>query len=281
MSIPKKVAALHDIAGFGRSSLTVVIPVLSALGHQACPVPTAVLSTITGFYEGYKMLDLTGLLPGYLNHWKAERFSFDCIYTGFLASAAQCDIAMNFIDTFKAPLTVVDPVFADSGKLYSCYDENIIKSMGLLIKKADVITPNLTEAAYLIPDDHSHRSAVYLAGRLSEISAETVIITGVPTSHSTVSIIIYKRETNETFRIDNPRIPVNYPGTGDLFASVLTGQMLCGSSVEESAAKAADFVYACIEAAFKLQIPAREGVPLEIMLSRLYENNRLGITKLP
>lgn len=279
MSVPKKVAAMHDIAGFGRSSLTVVIPTLSALGHQACPIPTAVLSTITGFYEGYELIDLTDSLPAYLAHWEKEAVSFDCIYTGFLASARQCSIADSFIDKFRAPLTVVDPVFADEGKLYSCYDKKIISSMLELIKRADIITPNLTEAAYLLGCDMSSCCADEWARRLSAISGSDVVITGIPDDDN-LSVIVYKAKTGETFKLSHPHIGINYPGTGDLFASVLTGRILSGFSLQDAASFAADFTYHSIKRAFELHIPVREGVPLEVMLSRLFEDNRLDIIRL-
>lgn len=266
--VPKKVAAMHDIAGFGRSSLTVVIPVISALGHQVCPVPTAVLSTITGFYEGYELIDLTDYMPSYLAHWEREKFSFDCIYTGFIASAEGCGVVEDFIKDADAPLKVIDPVFADNGKLYGCYDEKMVEKMRGLIKHADVITPNITEAAYLLHDTYKSGCEADWAKRLSELCGCEVVITGI-LSGDNVESVLYKPSTEELFRVKNPHIRVNYPGTGDLFASVLTGKKLCGVSTEESVSTAADFVYCCIEGAARLGIPARDGVPLELMLPRL------------
>ena len=126
---PKKVAAIHDIAGFGRSSLTVVMPTLSVMGHQTCPAPTAVLSSITGFYEGYEMVDMTDFLSACFAHWKKENCEFDCIYTGFIGSAEGVRVAREFAEETKAPLLVVDPVFADDGELFSSCTEALVERM--------------------------------------------------------------------------------------------------------------------------------------------------------
>lgn len=278
----KKVAAIHDIAGFGRSSLTVVIPVMSVMGHQTCPVPTAVLSTITGFYEGFEMHDLTFFLPKYLAHWEKENLKFDCIYTGFLGSARQAEIAGDFIDRFNASLNVVDPVFADGGEIYSCFDKEIIGAMAKLCKKADIITPNVTEAAFLLGGEKpimSVKEAALAAKRLCGGNT-SVIITSVPDGDS-VAIVVYNRESGSICKISNPFIShAHYPGTGDLFTSVLTGALLSGGSMEECASKAADFVFASIKTAYENAVPVREGVPLELMLPRLFENHSLEIKKL-
>jgi len=280
MEIPKKVAAIHDIAGFGRSSLTVVIPTMSIMGHQTCPVPTAVLSTITGFYEGYELHDLTDILPSYLNHWEKENFKFDCIYSGFLGSKAQAYITEQFIDKAKAPLVVVDPVFADDGELYACFKEDIVGAMLSLIKKAHIITPNITEAGFLLGEPnkkHDINTAKEFAKKLSDLGPESVIITGVPLSKTSVSIIIYKKSEDLYLKIDNPYVHAHYPGTGDLFTSVLTGSLLKGVSLPESAAKAADFVFMSIKTAYESNVPVREGVPLEMLLPRLLQKHMLKI----
>lgn len=284
MPIPKKVAAIHDIAGFGRSSLTVVIPVMSVMGHQTCPVPTAVLSSITGFYEGYEMLDLSSYLPAYLSHWEREGFHFDCVYSGFLGSAAQADIACGFIERLSVPLVVVDPVFADDGKLYSCFDESIIGAMRTLVKKADIITPNATEAAFLLGEKAAPpntKSALLCARELSAMGPASVIITSVPDTDNKISVVVYDAGSGEGYKISNPYLRhAHYPGTGDLFTSVLTGHILNGNTALESASRAAKFVFMSIERACENNVPRKEGVPLELMLSHLTENNGLEIERL-
>ena len=282
--IPKKIAAIHDIAGFGRSSLTVVIPVMSVLGHQTCPVPTAVLSTITGFYEDYMMIDMSSFMPGYLAHWEKENLSFDCIYSGFLGSASQADITSEFIERLKAPLNVIDPVFADDGKLYSCFDTKIVSAMKKLSEKADIITPNATEASMMLGESappETEKEAIKYAESLSKLGPSYVIITSVPSAQDKICVVVYDKKHNKAFKISNPYIHhARYPGTGDLFTSVLTGHILNGHSVEESASKAADFVFISVKTACMSGVPVCEGVPLELMLPRLLENRGLDITEI-
>ena len=147
-----KVAAVHDISCFGRCSLTVIIPVLSAMGIQVCPLPTAVLSTHLGGFKELAFCDFTGYMPAFFHHWKKEGIAFNGIYSGFLASEEQIDIVQQFIDEFSPnqPLVVVDPVMGDEGKLYSIYTPQMQEQMKRLVRKADIITPNYTEACFLL-----------------------------------------------------------------------------------------------------------------------------------
>ncbi len=151
MSEPiKKVAAIHDLSGFGRGSLTAIIPTLSAMGVQVCPLPTAVLSNHTGF-DSFSYVDLTDSMADYISEWKKLNLKFDCIYSGYLGSYDQVEIVGNFIDEFRNDntLVVVDPVMADDGTLYSTFDFDFVEYMNGLVCKADIITPNFTEAAWL------------------------------------------------------------------------------------------------------------------------------------
>jgi len=280
----KKIAAIHDIAGFGRSSLTVVLPTLAAMGHQVCPVPTAVLSTITGFFEGYTLHDLSSQLDDYLKHWQKENLHIDCVYSGFLGSPSQADIACNFIDKLNPSLVVVDPVFADEGKLYACFDDKITQAMRKLIGKAHIITPNGSEAGFLLGEDKSPdtpQKAGEYAKRLSEMGPQFTVITSVPSGMGKISIVIYDKKENKTYKIENPFLShAHYPGTGDLFTSVLTGQVLSGDSVTKSASKAADFVFASIKNAVDNNLPVREGVAFEPMLPRLFTEHLLDIEEI-
>ncbi len=151
-NIVKKVAAIHDLSGFGRSSLTSIIPILSSMKVQVCPVPTAVLSSHTGGFEGYSFLDLTDYMEQHIAHWKSLNLEFDCIYSGFLGSPKQMKIVADFIDFFghKNNLTVVDPVLGDNGKLYGTMNNEMVEEMKKLISKADIITPNFTEVTFLL-----------------------------------------------------------------------------------------------------------------------------------
>lgn len=266
----KKVAAIHDIAGFGRSSLTVVLPTLSVLGHQACPAPTAVLSSITGFYTGYAMEDMTGFLERCFQHWKKENCQFDCIYTGFIGSAAGVEVTKQFIEETAAPLVVVDPVFADDGKCYDCFDETMVRAMEGLVAKADVITPNLTEACFLTGEkmEPGLACAIRCMEALVEKSGGSVVITGVPCD-KTVAILVYDKKERALYKIENPYLHTHYPGTGDLFTSVLCGALLSGERLTDAAGKAADFVFTAIRTAKEEGVPVREGVPMELLVPRL------------
>ncbi len=277
----KKVAAIHDIAGFGRSSLTVVLPTLSVLGHQACPAPTAVLSSITGFYTAYAMEDMTGFLARCFRHWKKENCRFDCIYTGFIGSAKGVEITKQFIEETAAPLVVVDPVFADDGKCYDCFDETMVQAMERLAEKADVITPNLTEACFLTGErmEKSLACAMRCMEVLVKKTRGSVVITGVPCD-KTVAILVYDRSENALYKIENPYLHTHYPGTGDLFTSVLCGALLSGQGLPDAAGKAADFVFTAIRTAKEEGVPVREGVPMELLVPRLLESHSLPVVRL-
>ena len=147
----KRVAAIHDLSGFGRASLTVVIPILSTMGVQVCPLPTAVLSTHSKF-EDFHFIDLTGEMSDYIRHWKQLGISFDAVYSGFLGSPRQIDIVTDFIDHFSQQdqLVIVDPVLGDNGALYGPLNKDMVTEMQSLIKQADIITPNITEASLLL-----------------------------------------------------------------------------------------------------------------------------------
>ncbi|EKN39497.1 pyridoxamine kinase, partial [Clostridium botulinum CFSAN001627] len=153
----KKVAAIHDISGYGRASLTTVIPIISLMGTQVCPIPTAVLSTHTGGFGSPEIIDLTDNLQAYINHWKSLNLDFNCIYSGYLGSVHQINIISNFIKYFKKKdtLVVIDPVMGDDCELYSAIDYEMVHKMREFIKLAHVITPNYTEACYLLNKDCS------------------------------------------------------------------------------------------------------------------------------
>ncbi len=278
---PKKVAAIHDIAGFGRSSLTVVMPTLSVMGHQTCPAPTAVLSSITGFYTGYALVDMTDFLSRCFAHWKKENCEFDCIYTGFIGSAKGVEVAKSFIEETKAPLVVVDPVFADDGKCYDCFDEAMAKAMAALVETADVITPNLTEACFLTgqPQGTDLACALSCMEKLKEKTRGSIVITGVSGGQS-VLVLVYDRHDDALYKIENPYLHSHYPGTGDLFTSVMCGALLSGETLPKAAGKAADFVFTAIQTAKDAGVPVREGVPMELLVPRLLENHALEAVRL-
>ena len=184
-----RVAAIHDMSGFGRCSLTVAIPVLSAMGVQCCPLPTAYLSTHTGGFTGYTFLDMTDELPKTAAHWAELGIHFDAVYTGFMGSEAQMDLAADFVRAFRrdrSTIFICDPVMGDHGKIYKTYTPAMCAGMTRLAELADVIVPNLTEAAVLLGEDHSfgaltHDEAGYrsVVERLSRNGMRSVVLTGV------------------------------------------------------------------------------------------------------
>src|SRR6056297_276549 len=147
-----KVAAIHDLSGFGRGSLTTVIEVLATMGIQPCPLPTAILSTHTGGFKDYKFIDLTDELPEYIDHWNSLNLKFDAIYSGFLGSTKQVEIVIDFIKRFKREeqYVIIDPVLGDNGQTYDTFGLEMVEKMRSLVKQADIITPNITEAQFLL-----------------------------------------------------------------------------------------------------------------------------------
>ena len=274
-NIIPRIAAIHDMAGFGRCSLSVIIPTLSSMGIQVCPLPTAVLSTHTGDFEGYTFVDLTSTMSAYYEHWKKLGINFDCIYSGFLGSNEQIDIIMSFIQDFaqKDTLVVVDPVFADNGKLYDTFTPDFIAHMKKLVSRAHVITPNITEASFLLgqaqKDCYSLDEIKKMLTELSLLGPKTTIITSVPMSDTKNCVVAYNHEDGRFWRVSCDYVPAQYPGTGDIFTSVLTGALLEGDSLPVAIDRAVQFVSISIRTTFGYNTPVREGVLLERVLHTL------------
>jgi pyridoxine kinase len=272
-----RTAAIHDLSGFGRASLTVIIPILSNMGVQVCPLPTAVLSTHTGGFDNYSFTDLSDAMPAIINHWKELEISFDAIYSGFLGSSKQVEIVSEFIDDFSRPsqLVVVDPVMGDNGKPYATMTRELMLKMRTLVNKADIITPNFTEAAFLLDEPCremvSESKAKEMLLRLSEMGPKTVILTSVPVpgKKSMSSVVAFDREDGRFWKVDCTYIPAHYPGTGDAFASVIVGSLLQGDSLPTALDRAVHFVSTAIRTSFGYSCPSREGVFLERVLPNL------------
>jgi len=270
------VAAIHDISGYGKVSLTVVIPVLSSMGFQVCPLPTAVLSTNTE-YGDFSFLDLTDNMEEMIKHWKRLNLKFDAIYSGFLGSHRQVEIVQDFINHFKQEqqLVVVDPVLGDDGHLYNSMSPAMIDSMKELIKSADVITPNLTEAALLLESDYrEHVTESRLKDvmkALSEKGPEIVIISNVNKSLKKKHTYVYAyNAANETFwKITCDYLPGNYPGTGDTFASVVTGCLLQGDSLPIALDRAVQFISTSLRALYGTGRDPLAGIAVEKNLANL------------
>lgn len=273
----KKIAAVHDISGFGRCALTTAIPVLSASGIQCCPVPSAVLSAHTAF-QGVTFRDLTGDLEGFIRNWADIGVRLDGIYSGYLGSEQQIELVLLLKELCgKADCRlIVDPVMGDNGKAYSIVGHaGFVEAMRGLCAAADIITPNLTECALLLgmaPDGFSdtEEAAERYMRELAEAGPSQVVVTGL-TKEGQVGAGYYDRLTGESGFVFHAHVPVYYPGTGDLFTSVLTAR-LCGEqpcSLRRAVETAAYFVRDCAQYTQQQGTPAIEGVQFEKLIGRL------------
>ncbi len=270
----KKIAVINDISGYGRCSLTVAIPILSVMGVQSCPVPTAILSNHTEF-PVYFFDDYTEKMRAYIGKWKELGLDFDGISTGFLGSAEQIEIVLEFVEQFREEdtLVIVDPVMGDHGKIYATYTEEMCEEMKQLVGYADVVTPNVTEACILTGTPYkdkgwSRKELLNMAMMLQLMGAKSVVITGVREGSFYTNVVLEhgKREAEfvKVKSAGNQR-----PGTGDVFSSVLAGSVLNGSTLREATEKAARFVRDCITKSDELKIPHSNGVCFEEILGKL------------
>lgn len=268
-----KVAAIHDLSGIGRCSLSVILPTLSSMGIQVCPVPTAILSSHTGGFGDIVLRDLTDYIEPALEHYKRLEFNFDCVYSGFLASIGQIDHCLDFFSYYKNALKVVDPVMADHGKPYKTCNQELRERMKELVQIADIITPNITEAAMLLgekpyqPSLSSSEMKSFLL-RLSQLGPDIVVITSVFCDNKAYNIG-YDKKHSKFWKVPYTVVGANYPGTGDIFASVLTGSILRGDSLPIAMNRATDFLEYAIKTTYSYSTDTREGVMLESCLNFL------------
>lgn len=277
--IPKRVAAIHDLSCFGRCALTVIIPTLSALGAQVVPMPTALLSSHTGGFTDLYFRDLSSDMDNIAAHFDRLDLKFDAIYSGFLGSEAQIEKVERFIDRFggEGVPVLVDPVMGDDGELYSTYTAELADGMKRLCHKADVLTPNHTEACILTGEpyvntaDMSEDEVMALGKRLllalDAYGAKQVVITGLPCGES---LFIFGKSEEGGFCHREPLLHVGYPGTGDLFASVLLGLMLDGNHFEAAVQGAAELTTIAIEKTLATETPVRDGVVLEHCMYEMF-----------
>jgi pyridoxine kinase len=247
------------------------------MGVQPCSLPTAVLSTHTGGFQNYRFIDLTEQMQAMVSHWKELGIHFDAVYSGFLGSFRQIDIVQEFIRDFSQEdqLVLIDPVLGDNGRLYSTMDASMISKMRGLVEHADVITPNFTEAAFLLDEpvdpSISLEKLKTWTKRLAEKGPNKVIITSIPVPEgkNVSSVLAYNARDDRLWKVDCSYIPAHYPGTGDIFASVIVGSLLQGDSLPIALDRAVQFVSLAIRSTFGYTFPAREGVLLERVLPSL------------
>ena len=266
----KRVAAIHDLSGFGKCSLTVALPILSAAGIETSALPTAILSTHTGGISGYTYHDLTEDMRPVMKHWKSLDIKFDAIYTGFLGSFEQLDIVKEFFDAFRQEdnLILVDPVMGDNGELYTVFTREFAAGMRMLCQKADIIVPNLTEAALLLdepfhPGPYTHAYIESLLRKLGALGPQKVVLTGVYFKEDELGAATYDRTTDTIDYVFTQKIPGYYHGTDDVFASALLSALLNDFSLIDAAAIAVHFTTDSIRRTYKAKTDYRFGVNFE------------------
>ncbi|PWM45907.1 MAG: pyridoxamine kinase [Clostridiales bacterium] len=246
MNKQKRIVAIHDISCLGKCSLTVALPVLSAAGHEVLAVPTAVLSTHTGGFTGFTFRDLTDDLLPIMNHWQTLNLEYDAFYTGYLGSFRQIDIVCQMIEKLKTKETFVfiDPVMGDNGKLYTAFTQNFPQEMKRLCAQADMICPNITEAALLTESDYKVGpfDKLYIEGmleKLSKLGPKKIILTGVYFDNKTLGAAYF--DSGKIGYCFSDKIPGFFHGTGDVFASAFLGAYLKNNDIKKSLQIAVDF----------------------------------------
>lgn len=273
----KRIITVQDISCVGKCSLTVALPVISAMGVEACVLPTAVLSTHTAF-KGFTFRDLTADISNITAHWKQEKISFDAIYTGYLGSFEQIELMHSLISDFGGGSTrvIVDPCMGDNGALYSGFTPDFAKAMAGLCSKADVIVPNLTEASFMlgIPYVEAGYTKEYieeLVQKLAGLGARRVVLKGVSFDDKKLGIVSYDSQTQKISWYFHEKMPQSFHGTGDIFASVLTGALVRGFELQEACHLAADFVVEAIRATLSHKDYNWYGVDFESAIPFLVE----------
>lgn len=247
----KKILTIQDISCVGKCSLTVALPIISAMGVETAILPTAVLSTHTMF-QNFVCQDLTETIKPFSEHWKAEKIHFDAIYTGYLGSFEQIDLMKTLFDDFKSDdnFVFVDPAMADNGSLYPAFDEEFARHMASLCAKADIIVPNITEACFMTgtkyETQYDEAYVKTLLKKLSENGTPICILTGVGFSDDTTGVMGYDRNKDEYFYYCHEKLPVSFHGTGDIFSSTCVGAVVRGYSWQEAVQIAADYTAQCI-----------------------------------
>ncbi len=275
----KKVVTIQDISCFGKCSLTVALPVISAMGIETAVIPTAVLSTHTGGFKGYTFHDLSSDISGISSHWKSLGLKFDAIYTGYLGSVSQVQIMSDFFDDFRTDdnFIVVDPVLGDSGRLYAGFTDEFVSEMRRLCAKADYILPNMTEASFLLDipytDNCSEEQAKEVLKKLSRLGCKVPVLTGVRKGilHGAGA---YNSEKDEFCFAYSKHIDRYLHGTGDIFASVFTGAVTLRKSLQQALDMSVKYVSDCIEVTMPCLDEMWYGNCFELCLDRLIKYSR-------
>ena len=269
----KRIAVVNDVTGFGRCSVSVALPIISAMKLQCCPLPTAILSTNTAF-PNFFIDDYTPHMRKYMKHWQEMNIAFDGICTGFLGSKEQIDLVIEFIEMFKTEqtMTIIDPVMGDYGKLYSSITQGMCDEMRRLMKYADVMTPNLTEACQLLdlpypkqaPNDDELEG---IAQKLCENGPSKIVITGLQYDGKIKNFIYEQGKNFESVYVN--KIGEDRSGTGDVFTSIVAASLIKGEDLTVAVKKAADFISKTIKYTVELNTPVHDGICFEEYLNEL------------
>lgn len=249
----KRILTVQDISCLGKCSLTLALPVISAMGIEACPLPTAILSTHTAF-KNFTFHDLTNQIKPITEHWKNEKIHFNAIYTGYLGSKLQIDLMCQLIQDFggKDVITLVDPCMADNGKLYQGFAPDFPKEMAKLCSMATVITPNMSEACYLLDipykaNGYNQEYVENIINSLADLGAKKIVLKGINFSNEKIGIVTYDSQDKKCNWYFHKKFPQDFHGTGDLFASAVIGGLVNNMSLENACKLAADFVLESFE----------------------------------
>ena len=276
---PRKLALVHAFSGFGHSTMSVILPVVSAMGIQGCPLPTAIFSNHTGFTDWYKY-DFTEHMMPFTEAWDRLALTFDGIYSGYLGSGAQCDAVLTLVQKHPEAIFFLDPVMGDHGKLYSAITPEHVAAMKKLVTHAQYILPNLTEACILTDtpykEEFSHEEMCEIVSKLHAMGPKHIVITGIRDKDMLTNYISELPCTTPPFdvlpQIKAVTLPIagnSRPGTGDIFGSVVISGILKGQPLEQSVQKAARFVSDCIKISDENNLPVREGTCFELVLPTL------------
>lgn len=270
-NLEKKIAVINDVTGFGKCGAMVAMPIISAVGFQCCVVPTSIFSNHTA-YESFFMEDCTEQMEKYLEEWKKLDLRFEGILTGFYGSTKQIDIVCRFIQEFHFPegKVIVDPIMGDNGVRYATYTQQMCEKMSQLVKLADIITPNLTEACILTGVSYHEKwdegELQELCGKLNRLGPDKIVITGVDRENE-IGNYIYENGMGKM--ILRPKTGVQRCGTGDIFSAIVASKIVKGSTFEEAVRIAAEFIGVCIAESDRIGMPVEDGVCFERFLGRL------------
>ena len=269
----KKIALINDVTGFGRCSIAVSLPIISALKVQCCFIPTAILSNHTGF-NNFFFEDYTSKMTEYINNWEILGLNFDGICTGFLGSKEQIKIVVEFLEKFKTKdnIVLIDPVMGDYGKLYSTYTDEMCKEMQNLIKYADVLTPNLTELCRLLDlaypsQTPSHEELHMLCKKLSLQGPKKIVITGLQRQGLIENFIFESDKPYSVIKVE--KIGIDRSGTGDVFSSIVTGALVQGQDFKTAVKRAVTFLDKAIAYTAQMGLPWNYGICFEEYLEEI------------